>query len=150
MKVKDIMTGSPCFCTSGTSLEQVARLLTEHDCGAIPVVDDEAFPRPVGIVTDRDIVCRIVAAGEDATLLTAGDCMSSPVITVTPVTRLDVCCELMERNKVRRVIVVDEDGFCCGIVSQADIARRATEKTAEVVKELSQPTRSASSVSASM
>ena len=65
MKVKDIMTGSPCFCTSGTSLEQVARLLTEHDCGAIPVVDDEAFPRPVGIVTDRDIVCRIVAAGED-------------------------------------------------------------------------------------
>lgn len=76
--------------------------------------------------------------------------MSSPLITVTPVTRLDVCCELMERNKVRRLVVVDEDGFCCGIVSQADIARRATEKTAEVLKELSQPTRSASSVAASM
>jgi CBS domain-containing protein len=150
MKVKDIMTGSPCFCTPGTSLEQVARLLTQHDCGAIPVVDDEGFPRPVGIVTDRDIVCRVVAAGEDPSLLTAGDCMSSPVVSVTPVTRLDVCCEVMERNKVRRVVVVDEDGFCCGIVSQADIARRATEKTAEVVKELSQPTRGASSVAASM
>lgn len=150
MKVKDIMTGTPCCCTSGTSLEQVARLLNEHDCGAIPVVDDEAFPRPVGIVTDRDIVCRAVAAGADTGFLTAGDCMSSPVITATPVTRLDVCCELMERNKVRRLVVVDEDGFCCGIVSQADIARRATEKTAEVVKELSQPTHRASSVSARM
>lgn len=150
MKVKDIMTGNPTFCTIGTSLEEVARLLTEHDCGAMPVVDDDALPRPIGIVTDRDIVCRVVAAGEDPSLLTAGDCMSSPLITVTPITRLDVCCELMERNKVRRLVVVDEDGFCCGIVSQADIARRATEKTAEVLKELSQPTRSASSVAASM
>jgi CBS domain-containing protein len=148
MKVKDIMTGSPSFCTSGTSLEKVARLLTEHDCGAIPVVDDEAFPRPVGIVTDRDIVCRVVAAGKDPSLLTAGDCMSSPCVTVTPVTHVDACCELMERNKVRRVVVVDEDGFCCGIVSQADIARRATEKTAEVLKELSQPTHRASAVAA--
>jgi CBS domain-containing protein len=150
MKVKDIMTGSPTFCTTGTSLEEVARLLTEHDCGAMPVVDDEAFPRPIGIVTDRDIVCRVVAAGEDPSLLTARDCMSSPLITATPVTRLDVCCDLMERNKVRRLVVVDEDGFCCGIVSQADIARRATEKAAEVLKELSQPTRSASSVATSM
>ncbi len=150
MKVKDIMTGSPTFCTTRTGLEEVARLLTEHDCGAMPVVDDDAFPRPIGIVTDRDIVCRVVAAGEDPSLLTAGDCMSSPVVTVNPVTRLDVCCELMERNKIRRLVVVDEDGFCCGIVSQADIARRATEKTAEVLKELSQPTHGASSVAASM
>lgn len=145
MKVKDIMTGSPVTCSPGTGLEEVARLLTEHDCGAIPVVDDVAFPRPVGIVTDRDIVCRVVAAGESPRLKTAGDCMSTPCITVTPVTRIDVCCDLMERNKVRRLVVVDEDGFCCGMVSQADIARRVTEKTAEVVKEVSQPTRAASS-----
>lgn len=148
MKVKDIMTGSPSFCTSGTSLEQVARLLTEHDCGAIPVVDDEAFPRPVGIVTDRDIVCRVVAAGENPRLKTAGDCMSSPCITITPVTRTDVCCDLMERNKIRRLVVVDEEGFCCGIVSQADIARRVTEKTAEVLKVVSQPTHAPSSAAA--
>lgn len=148
MNVKDIMSGSPSFCSSGTSLEKVARLLTEHDCGAIPVVEDEASPRPVGIVTDRDIVCRIVAVGDNPRFKTAGDCMSSPCITVTPETRIDVCCELMEKNKVRRLVVVDEDGFCCGIVSQADIARRASDKTAAVLKEVSEPTRSASSVAA--
>ena len=148
MFVKDIMTGSPAFCTSGTSLEQVARLLTEHDCGALPVVDDEASPRPVGIVTDRDIVCRIVAVGENPKLKTAGHCMSSPCITVTPATRIDDCCKLMEKSKVRRLVVVDEKGFCCGMVSQADIARGATEKTAEVLREVSKPTRGVSTAAA--
>ena len=72
--------------------------------------------------------------------------MSTPCVTVTPGTRLDVCCTTMEENRVRRLVVVDQDGFCCGIVSQADIARRIADKAGEIVKEVSQPTSSASAV----
>jgi CBS domain-containing protein len=147
MKVKDIMTEHVATATPETSLEDIAKLLVAHDCGAIPILKSENSKKPVGIVTDRDIVCRVFAAGKDSREMTAGDCMSGPCVTVTPGTRLDVCCRTMEENRIRRLVVVDQDGFCCGIVSQADIARRIADKAGEVVKEVSQPTSSASAVS---
>jgi CBS-domain-containing membrane protein len=72
--------------------------------------------------------------------------MSSPSVNVTPETSLEECCKTMEASLVRRIPVVDETGSCCGIVSQADIARNAPkEETGEVVKQISQPAISASS-----
>jgi CBS domain-containing protein len=146
MKVKDIMTADVRFATPETPLEEIARMLLEHDCGAIPIVKSENSRKPVGIVTDRDIVCRAVAAGRDAREVTAGDCMTTPCVTVTPATRLDACCQAMEANLIRRLVVVDQDGFCCGIVSQADVARRIADKAGEVVKEVSRPTKASSAV----
>ncbi len=146
MKTKDIMTEHVVTATPETTLEEIAKMLVNHDCGAIPVLKSENSKKPVGILTDRDIVCRVFAAGKDPREMTAGDCMSSPCVTVTPGTRLDVACTTMEENRVRRLVVVDQDGFCCGIVSQADIARRIADKAGEVVKEVSQPTGSASAV----
>ena len=127
------------MCGPDTPLPEVARLMVEHDCGEIPVVD--ADKRPIGVVTDRDITCRTVAEGKNPLELTARDCMSSPVVTVTPETSVDDCCKAMEENQVRRVPVVDESGACCGMVSQADVAQRGSkEETAEVVKEVSRRT----------
>lgn len=146
MKVKDIMTENVVTATPETSLEDIARMLLEHDCGAIPILKSENSRKPVGIVTDRDIVCRVFAAGRNPREATAGDCMSSPCVTVTPGKRLDVCCTTMEENRIRRLVVVDQDGFCCGIVSQADVARRIADKAGEIVKEVSQPMSSASAV----
>jgi CBS domain-containing protein len=146
MKTKDLMTEHVATATPDTSLEEIAKMLVDHDCGAIPILKSENSKRPVGIVTDRDIVCRVFAAGKDPRELTAGDCMSSPCVTVTPGARLDVACRTMEENRIRRLVVVDQDGFCCGIVSQADIARRIADKAGEIVKEVSQPTNSASAV----
>lgn len=147
MKVKDIMTEKVVTATPETNLEDIARMLLEHDCGAIPIVKSETSRKPIGIVTDRDIVCRVVAVGKNPRDVTAGDCMSSPCVTVAPGKRLDVCCTTMEENRIRRLVVVDQDGFCCGIVSQADIARRIADKAGEIVKEVSQPMISASAVS---
>jgi CBS-domain-containing membrane protein len=68
----------------------------------------------------------------------ASDLMSTPVITVSPSTDVDECCETMEEHQIRRVPVIDERGSCCGMVSQADIAKHASaRKTAQVVKEVS-------------
>jgi CBS domain-containing protein len=147
MKVAEIMTPNPACCTPETPLLQVAQMFIDHDCGAIPVIESESVRKPVGIVTDRDIACRTVAAGRNALELTARDCMSTPCVAVTDEMSLSDCCEAMESNKIRRVLVVDNAGDCCGIISQADIALRGKEsKAAEVVREVSRPSLSASAV----
>ena len=146
MKVKEIMSEEPACCTRETSLQDVAILMVEHDCGEIPVVDNMQSKRPVGVVTDRDITCRTVALGKNPLDLRARDCMSSPAVTVSPETGVDECCRLMEENQLRRVPVVDESGCCCGIVSQADIASHASKGDAgEMVKEVSRKTHNGAS-----
>lgn len=134
--VRDIMTENPSCCSPETSLQDVAKNMCDNNCGEIPVLDDEN--RPIGVITDRDIACRAVAQGKNPLELTAEDCMSSPCVTVNLDSSLDQCCALMEEHQIRRIPVVDEDGCCCGIVSQADIALKAPkEKTAEVLQEVS-------------
>jgi CBS domain-containing protein len=98
--------------------------MVENDCGEIPVVDEKTR-RLEGVVTDRDLVCRVLAADKLPGSVTAREAMSSPVVTVTPETTVEACCELMETNKIRRIPVVDRDGQCCGIGSQADVPRDA-------------------------
>jgi CBS domain-containing protein len=138
MNVSEIMTESPACCTPATGLKEVAQMMVEHDCGCIPVVDSEDTKVPVGMITDRDITCRVVATGKNPLDLTAGDAMTSTVISVTPDTSIEDCCNIMEESQIRRVAVVDETGACCGIIAQADIANNASErKTAEVVQEVS-------------
>jgi CBS domain-containing protein len=140
MQVQEIMTKSPFCCTPEIGLPQVARMMAEHDCGAIPVIENGQSAKPIGMITDRDITCRVVAEDSNPTDLTAADCMSSPVLVVMAEMSVDDCCKMMERAQVRRVPVVDSEGDCCGIVAQADIARCAsTQETAEVVKGISEP-----------
>ena len=136
MEVRDIMTTDPACCEPGAGLQEVARMMVDNDCGAIPVVEDG---EPVGIVSDRDIAIRAVAEGRNPLELTAGDIMSSPVETVTEAASLDDLFDLMEEKQIRRVVVVDADGGVCGIVAQADIAEYAGDEVAEVVQEISEP-----------
>ena len=141
MLVKEIMTKSPACCTPDTPVQQVAQEMIKHDCGCIPILESDARPKVVGIITDRDIVCRAVAKGENPQFLTAAKCMSTHVVTVTPETDVEICCQMMERHQVRRIPVVDALGFIRGIVAQADIAERCEpEKTAEVVRDISHHT----------
>ncbi len=145
--VRHVMTARPACGLASTPLTEIAKMLIEKDCGAIPILEGKSR-KPIGIVTDRDIACRAVAEGRNASRLTAADCMSSPCLTALEETSLEDCCRLMEVNRVRRIVVVDETGRCSGIVSQADVARRAPEaKVGEVVRKVSQPTPTASAVS---
>ena len=145
MQVKEVMTADPACCLAETSLPEVARMMIDNDCGEIPVVENQSSKLPIGVVTDRDIVCRTVANGLNPVELTAADCMSKPIVTVTPEMSLEECCRIMEEKLIRRVPVVNERGSCCGIVSLADVALQTRERVAgEVVKEVSEPTKSAS------
>ena len=138
MKVKDIMTKNPACCSADDGLQSVAKMMADNDCGCIPIVEDTSSNKPIGIVTDRDISIRAVAEGKNPLDLTARDVMTGNVVTVTPDTSVEDCCNLMEKNQIRRIAVVDGSGACCGIVAQADIAVNADDrKTAEVVQEVS-------------
>jgi CBS domain-containing protein len=139
MQIREIMTKNPACCTPDTSLEAVAKMMLDYDCGEIPVVHG-SDQRPIGVITDRDITCRTVALGKDPMQLKARDCMSTPVLTVTPEMSLEECCRIMEEKQLRRVPVVDQRGYCCGIVAQADIALKAPDgQTVEVLKDVSRP-----------
>jgi CBS domain-containing protein len=145
MQVKDVMTHDPACCTPDSTLQRVAEMMVENDCGEIPVVENIASMLPVGVITDRDITCRTVAKGLNPLVMTVADCMTTPCITVMPDMSLDECCRIMEANQIRRVPVVDAGGACCGIVALADIAGHAGKRdAAEVVKEVSEPSSSAS------
>lgn len=145
MQVKDVMTADPACCVSETTLQDVAKMMVDHDCGQIPIIDSNETKRPIGVITDRDIVCRTVAQGINPLDQTAADCLTEQCVTVAPDTSLEDCSKIMEQNKIRRVLVVDAEGSCIGIVAMADIALHAGRTvTAEVVKEVSEPTRVAS------
>ena len=150
MQVKDVMTADPACCVSETALREVAQMMVDHDCGEIPVVENNKTKLPIGVITDRDIVCRAVAKGLNPLDLTVADCMTTPCVTVTPEMSVGKCAWLMEDKKIRRVPVVDADGRCCGIVALADIALRGKAGvTTEVVKEVSEPIAGASAAGSS-
>lgn len=139
MKVDDIMTTEVACCTADTPLQEVAILMVDHHCGEIPVCDEAR--KPIGVITDRDIVARAVAQGSNPLELNAGDCMSDTVITATPDMPIEDCVRLMEQYQVRRLPVVDAVGACCGIVAQADLATKSSpEVAAEMVENVSRPT----------
>lgn len=138
MDVRSAMTPNPAACSGDTPLCDVAKLMRDHDCGQIPVID--AAGRPVGVVTDRDIVVRLLADGRDPTSACASDCMSSPAMTIDATQTLADACDLMEAQRVRRLPVIDADGRLCGMVAQADVALHGRDReTLEVVKQVSEP-----------
>jgi CBS domain-containing protein len=142
MNARDVMTEAPVCCGPRATLVEAARMMADNDCGAIPVVE---HGRAVGILTDRDIVCRGVAEGLDPAASQVSDVMTQPVESVSEQTTFEECCERMERRQIRRLLVVGDNGLCVGIIAQADVARRAPETVAgEVVKEISQPAEVAS------
>jgi CBS domain-containing protein len=140
MKARDIMTRRVATATPDTPVVEIAKLLVDNDCGAIPILEDDASRKPLGVVTDRDIVTRVVAVSEDPEETTADDCMTTPCVTVGDDASFDEVCDAMEKARIRRLVVVDDQGACCGVIAQADIARQGSDKAGEVVQEVSQPT----------
>lgn len=125
MRVRDAMTSNPATCEPATSLRLVAQLMHDHDCAAIPVTESG---RLVGIITDRDIAVRGVAFRDDVSFLTARDCMSSPVIAVTPDEAIEKAIALLTENAIHHLPVIDAKGMLAGILAQSDIGRRMTNR----------------------
>lgn len=142
MVANDLMTANPACATMDTPLQDVARMMVDCDCGEIPIVDRSDSKKPVGVVTDRDIVTRTIAQGKNPLSATAGDVMTKPAVCAKETDDADTIKRLMETHQIRRIPVVGRNGEITGIVSVADLARRDSRKdVGDVVREVSAPAR---------
>ena len=132
-QIRDIMTSSPTTVETSTTVAEAAKIMASEDVGPLPVVDGG---RLVGIVTDRDLVVRVLAEDRDPKSTNVGDVASSELVTVAPDTALDEALRKMASAQVRRLPVVEGDRVV-GIVAQADVARQTPQETGEVVEEIS-------------
>ncbi len=135
MKVKDAMHKGAVWVSPDTSIMEIAKKMHDQDIGAVPVGEND---RLIGMVTDRDIVCRGLAAHKDFSKLKARDVMTKGITFCRNENNLEEALQLMEQKKIRRLPVIDENKRMVGILSLGDISHRATEKlTVEVVKAVS-------------
>jgi CBS domain-containing protein len=143
MLARDAMTISPAVVTTDDSIERAAELMRDWDAGLIPVVANMATMELVGVITDRDIVTRCIAARHLAGCDVISHMSTHRLVTVYPETPLQACALRMEEAQVRRLPVVDVDGRLVGIVSVSDIARKLATSdpvtVAAVLEQISQP-----------
>lgn len=132
---RDLMT-SPAECLAPTAtLAEAARELSSHDVGSMPVMDGDTL---VGVITDRDIVIKGVAAGLDPATTTVADIATVDVVTVGVDHDAKDVARILAEHQIRRVPVLDNDGMVVGVVAQADVARELGDRiTGDVVEDIS-------------
>jgi CBS domain-containing protein len=118
MKVRDVMTTDIKSAQLDTTIEEIATMMRDGDVGAVPVLDDGEL---CGILTDRDIVVRCIAEGNDPAETTVEDILSEDLKTVSPNQNTEEAARLMAELQVRRLPVV-EKGELVGMVSIGDLA----------------------------
>ena len=144
MRVREAMTTDPVCCLTTDSAQQVAGLLRKLNVGAIPVVTDHETRKLIGIITDRDLCCSVLANGLDPQSTPIEKTMSSNPAACREGETLDDCERLMQERQVRRIPIVDGVGRVIGIVSLADLALKdKPDKVAKTVADVSKPQSSA-------
>lgn len=123
MAVKEIMSSNVVTMPPDASVLSVAKSMTEMDLGSIVVLEGQS---PVGIITEADIVRRVVADGKDAQKTCARDIMTSPLVYVHPNTALTEAMRIMAKSNIRRVVVLKNDSLA-GIITSRDILKWSPE-----------------------
>jgi len=140
MRVQEIMTKDPSCVTADASVREAAQVMSRENVGMVPVVERQSNRKLVGVVTDRDIAIRCVAEGKDGSCRVADVMSSSKLATCSEDDEVDNVMQAMQTEKVRRIPIVDERGSLVGIVSQADVVRKAkdgheAERTVEMISQ---------------
>jgi CBS domain-containing protein len=138
MNIRDLMTLEPACCTPEDTAQTVARMMCESNVGAIPVVSDRETRKLTGIITDRDLCCSVIARGLDPASTRIREHMHHNPVVCRPGERVESAEHAMQKHQVRRIPVVNEQGCCVGIVSQADIAlKHEPQQVSRTVTEIS-------------
>jgi CBS domain-containing protein len=138
MQVKEVMTEQVTVVNPDTRVSEIARKMRDEDIGAIPVAENDKM---IGMVTDRDIVIRLVSEGRDVNNATAREIMSPKVLYCTDEDDVDDVLENMGEMQIRRLPVVDSEKRLVGVVSLGDLSKAAKRKAGEALKDISQPAR---------
>jgi CBS domain-containing protein len=141
--VRDAMTTDPFCCTPTDTTVTAARIMLDHDTGVVPVVEEGERPLIVGVVTDRDLCLGVVAQDSTPHAVQVESCMTTIVVSCAPDDPLDKAVALMQKNRIRRIPVVDNSGIIVGILSMADLIQRgeiSEDETSNMLRRVSEPT----------
>jgi len=139
-KCNEVMTKNPVCCLPDNMVIKAAELMKSEHVGSIPVIENEQTKKLVGIVTDRDLVLKVVAEGLDSKSTKVETVMTHKVVTCSAEDDLQKAVDAMSKHQLRRIPVVDDDNKILGIIAQADVVTHFDhpKKTAAMVKEISQ------------
>jgi CBS domain-containing protein len=138
MQLRDLMTRGVEEIPPQATLREAAQKMKSLDIGALPVCENDKL---VGMITDRDIAVRAVAAGQDPNRATVRDAMTEQLFYCYEDEDVEKAAKLMEEKQVRRLPVFDHQMRVCGIISLGDIATRAHDDrlSGEVLEQVSEP-----------
>jgi CBS domain-containing protein len=138
MQLKDIMTQSPAAIGAENSVRDAVKKMQALNVGFLPVSEDN---QPIGVITDRDIAVRAVAEDLDLHQTAVREVMSPAVECLSEEESLEEAARLMREKQIRRVLVKDDNGGVCGVVSLGDLAVHTGDHDlcAETLEEISQP-----------
>ena len=131
MKVKDLMSKKVEFTTPATSVKEAAHIMHDLHVGVLPVIEDD---RLVGIITDRDICCKVIATGHGAGWTKVEEVMTKDVATCFDDQNIDDATKLMIKNHVRRLAVINHENTVVGIISVDDLARNSHDMASSVLE----------------
>lgn len=135
MKVKDVMHKGIQFVDQNAPVKDIAKQMRDFDIGAIPVV---AAGQIVGMITDRDLTCRVLADGADLSRVTAKDVMTKSAFCCSPDDDVKAAIETMEKKQIRRLAVTDERQTLLGMLSLGDISSKLSKQASgEVLRAVS-------------
>jgi CBS domain-containing protein len=142
VKIKEVMSQNPVCCLATDNAQSVARMMYERNIGSIPVVGDHQSKQLLGMITDRDLCCSVIAAGLDPKTTPIEKFITTKAITCRDRENIDNCEKAMQEHQVRRIPVVDGQDHVIGIVSQADLALKGKpEHVPKTVAAISKPKR---------
>jgi malate dehydrogenase (oxaloacetate-decarboxylating) len=124
-KVKDIMEKNVTTVDSDKNARECAKLMLKKDVGSLIVTQQGVI---IGIITERDLVRKVLADNVDPTKILASDIMSSPLITIDPDEPMSKAARLMSVYGVRRIVVLSREGALVGIVTATDLARTLAKR----------------------
>ena len=138
MKIREVMSPDPVCCMPDDTAQQVARIMCDRNIGSLPVVVDRESRRIMGMITDRDLCCSVIAGGFDPRTTPIEKFISPKLVTCRDGENVDKCEKAMEEHQVRRIPIVDGEDRVIGIVSQADLALNdKPEKVSKTIKAIS-------------
>jgi CBS domain-containing protein len=142
MKTSDIMSNNPHCCLATDTAQQVAKTMCDRNVGLLPVVKDHESRKLIGVITDRDLCCSVVAQGLDPRNTKIQKFVTADPLSCTEDDNIDSCERLMQEHQVRRIPIVDRDNRVIGIVSQGDLAlHEPPDRLSKTLAEISKHTK---------
>jgi CBS domain-containing protein len=137
MKLKDIMTREVEVIHPDDPLQVAAQKMRDRDIGFLPVCDGD---RLIGVVSDRDIIVRVIAEGRDPKAVMGRNLVTAPVIYCFEDQDVDEAAQIMQENQIRRLVILNRDKRLVGVVSLGDLAmNRSADQSGEVLQSVSEP-----------